>query len=238
MPTTSNFELGVKLRAHRERRGLTIAALADSIKVKKSLLDELERNDVSKWPPGIYGRALVREYAKSIGLPADDVVQQFVQLVSGSKQSPHTVTLSGGKRENADSAQLRLTLGGMSAPARRSIQVRVVAAAIELAFVLTTALTVALVSGVSGWITTAVITLIWYPVRGVLCGYDELYRILRLHRLSAVSRSTQIAHMRSLAAKLLSIGKTIVNRRVASAGDSLIVEPDVNPEPPSSTSIH
>jgi hypothetical protein len=111
-------------------------------------------------------------------------------------------------------------------------------AGIELALVLTTSVLVAFVGGVSGWIATAVTALIWYPVRGVLCGYDELYRILRLHRLSAVSRSTQITQVRSLAAKLLSIGKTIVNRRIASARDSLVVETDVNPEPPSSTSIH
>jgi transcriptional regulator with XRE-family HTH domain len=238
MPTTSNVELGSRLRAHRERRGITIAALADSIKVKQSLLNELERNDVSRWPPGIYGRGLVREYAKSIGLPADDVVQQFVQLRSGSKQRPDMVRLSGCKREGADTAQLRLTLGGTSTPARRSIRIRVVVAGVELALVLTTALLVAFVSGVSAWIATAVIPLIWYPVRGVLCGYDELYRILQLRRLSAVSRWTHITQIRPLAARLMLIGKTIMNRRLASAADSLMVEPDVNPESPSSTSIH
>jgi transcriptional regulator with XRE-family HTH domain len=237
MSTTSNFELGSRLRAHRERRGITIAALAESIKVKQSLLDELERNDVSRWPPGIYGRALVREYAKSIGLPADDVVQQFVQLFSGSKQRPDIVTLSERKWEGADIAQLRMTLGGTSTPARRSIQIRLLIAGVELALVLTTALLVAFISGVSAWITSAVIPLTWYPVRGALCGYDELYRILRLYRPSVVSRWTR-THVRPLAARFMLIGKTITNRRVASAADSLIVKPDPNPEPPSSTFIH
>ncbi len=238
MSTTSRVELGSRLRAHRERRGITLAALADSIKTKPSLLDQLERNDVSRWPPGIFGRALVREYAKSIGLPADDVVQQFVQLLSGSEQRPDTPTRSGFESEGTDTAQLRLTLGGTTTSARRSIQIRLTIAGVELASVLTTAMLVAFVSGVSVWIATAVIALTWYPARGVLGGYDEVDRILRLNRLSDVLRWTQVTHMKSFAARLMLIVKTVPKRRGASGADSLIADPEVNPQPPSSASIH
>lgn len=211
MSTTSNFELGPRLRAYRERRGITIAAVADSIKIKRSLLDDLERNDVSRWPPGIYGRALVREYAKSLGLPADDVVQQFVQLFSASDQRADMGAVSG-EWESPDAAQLRLTLSGTSTTARRSIHARFVVASIEMASVLTTALLVAFVSGLSAWIAIAVIALTWLAARGVVCGYDELYRLLRVHRFGAVSRWTH--------------------------ADSLVIEPDLTPDPPSSNSIH
>jgi transcriptional regulator with XRE-family HTH domain len=238
MSTPSNFELGPRLRACRERRGITIAAVADSIKIKRSLLDDLERNDVSKWPPGIYGRALVREYAKSLGLPADDVVQQFVQLFSGSEQRADMVAVSGCEWESPDAAQLRITLSGTPTAARRSIQVRFVVASVELASVSTTALLVAFVSGVSAWIATAVIALTWLAARGVLCGYDELYRILRFHRFGAVSRWTQVINKGPLAARLMSIGRTMVNPPGSSTADSIVVEPDLTPDPPSSTSIH
>jgi transcriptional regulator with XRE-family HTH domain len=213
MSTTSNFELGPRLRACRERRGITIAAVADSIKIKRSLLDELERNDVSRWPPGIYGRALVREYAKSLGLPADDVVQQFVYLFSRSEQRTDLTTVSAREWDGRDAADLRLTLGGQSTAARRSIQIRFVAAGAEVASVLTAALLVTFVSGASAWITTAVIALTWHAVRGVLCGYDELYRVLRVHRFAAVSWAQQIN------------------------ADSL-VDADVIPDHPNSPSIH
>jgi transcriptional regulator with XRE-family HTH domain len=238
MSTTSNFELGSRLRAYRERRGITIAAVAESIKIKRSLLDDLERNDVSRWPPGIYGRALVREYAKSLGLPADDVVEQFVQLFGRSEQRADTLAASGREWEGTDTGQLRLTLSGTSTIARRSIQVRFVVAGVEMASMLTTALLVAFVSGASVWIATAVIALTWHTARGVLCGYDDLYRMLRALRFGAVSRWRQVINKRPLAARLMWIGKTMMNRRVSSSSDSLVVEPDLTSDPPSSTSIH
>ena len=238
MSTTSRVELGSRLRAHREGRGITIAALADSIKTKPSLLDQLERNDLSRWPPGIFGRALVREYAKSIGLPADDVVQQFVQLLSGSEQRSDAPTQSGFESEGTDTAQLRLTLGGTAIPARRSIQIRLLIAAVEAALVLTAAMVVAFLGDFSVWIAIAVIALTWYPARGVLGDYDELYRLLRSYRLSDVLRRTHITHWRSFAARLMLMAKTIVKRRVASGANSLIGDPDVNPQRPRSTSIH
>jgi transcriptional regulator with XRE-family HTH domain len=237
MSITSNFELGPRLRASRERRGITIAAVADSIKIKRSLLDELERNDVSKWPPGIYGRALVREYAKSLGLPADDVVQQFVHLFTRSEQGTDLTMGSAHEWERRDVADLRLTLGGHSTAAHRSLQVRFAVAGAEVASVLTTALLVTLASGASAWITIAVVALTWQVVRGVLCGYDELYRVLRVHRFTAVSRWTQRLNGRPLAARLMSLGKTIVYPRVSSTADSL-VDADVIRDHANSHSIH
>jgi len=237
MSTTSNFELGPRLRAYRERRGITIAAIADSIKIKRSLLDELERNDVSRWPPGIYGRALVREYAKLLGLPADDVVQQFVHLLTRSEQRNDVTALSGRQWEGNDAADLRLTLGGQSTPVRRSIQVRFAVAGAEVASVLMAALLVTFVSGVSAWIAIAVIALTWQVARGVLCGYDELYRIWRVHRFTAVSRWTEGINKWPVAARLMSIGKTFVNPPVSSTADS-VVGADVIADAANSTSIH
>jgi len=229
--------LGPRLRAYRERRGLTIAAVAESIKIKRSLLDDLERNDVSKWPPGIYGRALVREYAKSIGVPADDVVQQFVQLFSGSQQRIDAAAAAQCEWEGTDTTQMRLTLGGTSTAVRQSIHVRFVVASIEVASVLTTALLVAFLSGISVWIATTVIALTWQAARGLLCGYDELYRIVRIHLFSGLSRWRHTINRRPFALRLGSIGKTLVNPR-GSAADSLVVESDATPDTAGSTSIH
>jgi hypothetical protein len=197
------------------------------------LLDELERNDVSKWPPGIYGRALVREYAKSLGLPADEVVQQFVHLFSRSEQRTDLTARSARDWEGRDTADLRLTLSGQPTTARRSTQVRFAVAGAEVAAVLTIGLLVTFVSGVSAWVATAVIALAWQVARGVLCGYDELYRTVRVHRFTAASRWTQMINKRPLAARLMSIG----NPRVSSTADSL-VEAEVIPESANSTSIH
>ena len=158
MSSTSNHGLGPLLRSHRERRGVTLDALAESIKFKASLLAALERNDVSRWPPGIYGRALVREYAKSIGLPADDVVRQFLELLSPPAERRDQ--LSGHDVEGADATvHLRLTFADASAQTRARIERRLVGAVGELTFVVVTGCLVALAAGLQVWTAIAIVAL-------------------------------------------------------------------------------
>ena len=57
--TVDRDSFGPYLRGERERRGLTLEAIADSTKIKQSLLAALERNDMSRWPAGKIGRAHV-----------------------------------------------------------------------------------------------------------------------------------------------------------------------------------
>ena len=212
MSSTSNHGLGPLLRSHRERRGVTLDALADSMKFKASLLAALERNDVSRWPPGIYGRALVREYAKSIGLPADDVVRQFLELLSPPAER-RDVQLSGLER-------------------------RLVGAVGELTFVVVTGCLVALAAGLQVWTAIAIVAPIWVLAVAVLCGHEALYRIPRVDRLSAFlsrARTTPISRART---SLVSIGKTVVTSSVGSVSDSLIVESDVQADASSPASVH
>jgi transcriptional regulator with XRE-family HTH domain len=102
---SSGQRFGRRLRERREHLGITLDAIAASTKIKSSLLDALERGDVSGWPVGIFQRAFVREYARAIGLPPEPIVTEFVQVfaavAAADKQYdvPHT---SGG--------ELRLTL--------------------------------------------------------------------------------------------------------------------------------
>jgi cytoskeletal protein RodZ len=70
---------GARLRHERERRQITLKAIADDTKISRSLLEALERDDVSRWPTGIFRRAFVRSYAEAIGLNADEVVREFAE---------------------------------------------------------------------------------------------------------------------------------------------------------------
>jgi hypothetical protein len=74
---TSPF--GARMRQHREQQELCLAAIADRTKIKASLLEALERDDLSHWPQGIYRRAYVRAYADAIGLNADTVIREFLE---------------------------------------------------------------------------------------------------------------------------------------------------------------
>jgi transcriptional regulator with XRE-family HTH domain len=76
----SRHAFGSRLRTQRERRGVTLESIVDSTKIKRSLLESLERGDASHWPRGLYRRAYIRDYACAIGLPAEPLVAEFVRL--------------------------------------------------------------------------------------------------------------------------------------------------------------
>ena len=69
-----------QLKEVRERRGITLAEIAERTKVNEGLYAALERADVSRWPAGIYRRSFFREYAIALGLPIDAAVSEFLQL--------------------------------------------------------------------------------------------------------------------------------------------------------------
>jgi transcriptional regulator with XRE-family HTH domain len=71
---------GARLRAQRERQHIELAAIAEGTKIKASLLEALERDDVSRWPGGVFRRAYIRAYAQAIGLDAESVVREFLAL--------------------------------------------------------------------------------------------------------------------------------------------------------------
>jgi GAF domain-containing protein len=68
------------LRRQRERKQVTLSAIAERTKIHQPLLEELERDEVSRWPAGIFRRAFIRAYAEAIGLQPDDVVREFLAI--------------------------------------------------------------------------------------------------------------------------------------------------------------
>ena len=70
---------GARLRRRRESQHIDLATIAEQTKIKRSLLEALERDDVSQWPSGIFRRAWVRTYAQAIGLDVDETVREFLQ---------------------------------------------------------------------------------------------------------------------------------------------------------------
>src|SRR5215207_2963870 len=78
LPVTSSF--GARLRQHREERRVELSEIAAQTKIKVSLLEGLERDDLTHWPPGIFRRAYLRAYAHAIGLNPDTVVREFLEV--------------------------------------------------------------------------------------------------------------------------------------------------------------
>ncbi|MDR1990243.1 MAG: helix-turn-helix domain-containing protein [Acidobacteriaceae bacterium] len=74
----SDESIGCRLRAERERRRITLESISEHTKISLGLLTALERNDVSRWPGGIFRRSFVRAYAEAIGVNPDETVQAFL----------------------------------------------------------------------------------------------------------------------------------------------------------------
>src|SRR5262245_7819157 len=71
---------GARMRQRREEQQVALAKIAEQTKIKQSLLEALERDDVSHWPTGIFRKAFVRAYSLAIGLDPDVAVKEFFEV--------------------------------------------------------------------------------------------------------------------------------------------------------------
>ena len=60
--------IGATLRAAREKRRLTLAAVSDSTRIRTHYLQALENDDLSAMPSAAQGRGFLRIYAQFLGL--------------------------------------------------------------------------------------------------------------------------------------------------------------------------
>ena len=161
---------GRRLRLARERLGIPLETIAESTKIKRSSLADLERGDVSKWPLGIYRRAFIREYAATIGLPADEIVSEFVELFPEDGTPPNT----GPARRHGE---LRLTLAADPNQATISTLLRIVVAIAELSVVLGLAWLLKPLVGASFWTVSGAIALVYYPLAAVCFTRVPAFRV-------------------------------------------------------------
>ena len=68
---------GAALQAAREEAGLSIPEVAQRLKLTVRLVEAIEANDRQKFPPSVYLRGFVRNYAKLLGLDAEPLLDAF-----------------------------------------------------------------------------------------------------------------------------------------------------------------
>jgi transcriptional regulator with XRE-family HTH domain len=173
--SVARFTFGPRLKAHRERQGITLQDIAESTKIGASLLSSLERNDVSQWPKGIYRRAFLRSYARAIDIPFEPVWAEFVQLFPEDGTAPTVSRFT-------DVTHLRLTLASGTRPLWPPSTRNLVIAASELGAVLVVGLGTAWVTGISPWIGLAVISLAYGTMSTALAGGSLAHWYLRTQR--------------------------------------------------------
>src|SRR5258708_28569460 len=104
--------LGRRLRSERERRRITLESIAANTKISIGLLRDLERDDVARWPSGIFRRSYIRSYPAAIGLDGDDIVREFLDRYPDAQQIEAAAHAAiSRQRPNAPpTPMLRLTL--------------------------------------------------------------------------------------------------------------------------------
>ena len=115
---------GGRLRRERERRQIALSSISANTKISASFFEALERNDLSRWPTGIFRRAFIRAYAAGIGLDPDTIAKEFHERfpdpaeltpMAAGEAPAATPPAPPGSSPRTDTV-LRLTLADAGAP--------------------------------------------------------------------------------------------------------------------------
>jgi len=74
---TALATFGEELKREREIRGISLKEIADATKISRRFLDAIERNDHKTLPAPVFTRGFVREYARYLGLSAEEIVNRY-----------------------------------------------------------------------------------------------------------------------------------------------------------------
>jgi hypothetical protein len=182
---TDNHTFGPHLRSERERRGISIETIVTVTKVGAELWYGLERNDISKWPSGIFARAFVRDYAKAVGLDADEVVDEFCRIFpQGDRRAgriikaqaeiighdPAAVEDAALVPPGGDRRAVALEQKNEARARRLRLAPKAVAAAIDIGCTLSLSALGPAVGGISFWPAVGFTALIYFTVSTILSG--------------------------------------------------------------------
>lgn len=165
----SRLEFCLALKGARERRGITLAEIADATKIPAYLFAGLERNDLRRWPKGLFRRSFFRDYARMIGLDPAEACAEFTRFfpdVPGAQ-----LAKAAGEGEDADQeSSLRLAFDTAWHGPPTSVLLRLLALLFD-------AVTVTLVASAIAWartadwsMTTAIVALAYFSLAMALFG--------------------------------------------------------------------
>ncbi len=110
-PPKSAESPGALIRRTRERAGLSLEDLAGQIKLTKSTLDALERDDFPQLGQPVYVRGYYRKCAKVLPLSESDLIGAYEARVKPvAPVAPQRIPLAGGVSSGAAQGQPRQTL--------------------------------------------------------------------------------------------------------------------------------
>jgi transcriptional regulator with XRE-family HTH domain len=219
LPTYSRPDFCLALKRARERKGITLAEIAQNTKIPAFLFADLERNELRRWPKGLFRRSFFRDYARMIGLPVAEACAEFVRLFPDDPSAELTPPPEAATEADQET-DLRLSLDSEWHGPRASVLARLLAASIDTAIVLMAGEAVWMWGLERSWIT-AIFVLAYFSVGTVLFGESPAKH--------ALARRHEILDALTQASKAIrSTGKPVAD--IISAG---FLNPEADtPEPP------
>jgi cytoskeleton protein RodZ len=92
-PHSELASFGEELRREREIRGISLKEIADATKISKRFLDAIEHNDHKTLPAPVFTRGFVREYARYLGLNAEEMVNRYNFAAAGDDRIEKSIHL-------------------------------------------------------------------------------------------------------------------------------------------------
>ena len=80
------MSLGSTLKEARERKGLTIAQVAEQTRMIHQLVEEIEQDDFHRISAAVYGRGFIKLFAECVDEEAAPLVQEFTEIYSGLRR--------------------------------------------------------------------------------------------------------------------------------------------------------
>jgi cytoskeleton protein RodZ len=85
--------LGQRLKAERERRGLSTQKAADELHLDPWAVDALESGDYARIGPSVYIKGHLKRYAELLGLPAAALLEAYETPSSAPAPQPATLRM-------------------------------------------------------------------------------------------------------------------------------------------------
>ena len=160
-----------RLRIMRERKGITLAAIADATKIRASIFASFEHNDLRAWPQGLYRRAYFREYARLFDDRLDESCEEFNKLFTDEPEAASpSPDAPPARAVRALDADLRLVLDAKWHGPKTAVLRRLAAAVADVTLVAIISGVMMLASGFGAVVTIAAVAVGYFTLGTVLFG--------------------------------------------------------------------
>ena len=101
--------VGETLRRERLRSGLDLEKIAQDTKISVHILELIESDQFEKLPGGVFARSFVRQYARAVGVDAEEIVSELEKVLA--PKTALVPRVQDASRAAGDPEAARLAMG-------------------------------------------------------------------------------------------------------------------------------